>query len=245
MRRRATALTLVTAVAAAAGAGAQTAAASAPPTTAEAHAMAKAATGFHVVVSIERRRLWVVNERGDTLRATAVAVGSGKSMQFGAVRWRFETPVGMRTVLRRDADPVWIAPDWHFVELSKQLRLDVRALDRDVPSVLSSGRLLVVRHDTVGTMAAGDSASFSALPVLEPIVDKSTLFIPPLGTVNRLVPGELGKYRLDLGGGVALHGTPHKESIGKAVTHGCIRLPDDDIAWLFENVPVGTPVYIY
>jgi lipoprotein-anchoring transpeptidase ErfK/SrfK len=29
------------------------------------------------------------------------------------------------------------------------------------------------------------------------------------------------------------------------VTHGCVRLADDDIEWLYENVPVGTKVYIY
>jgi lipoprotein-anchoring transpeptidase ErfK/SrfK len=33
--------------------------------------------------------------------------------------------------------------------------------------------------------------------------------------------------------------------VGRAVTHGCIRLADDDIAWLFRHIPVGTPVYVY
>ena len=30
-----------------------------------------------------------------------------------------------------------------------------------------------------------------------------------------------------------------------AAPHGCIRLRDEDIEWLYENVPVGTKVYIY
>lgn len=42
-----------------------------------------------------------------------------------------------------------------------------------------------------------------------------------------------------------LHGTPHKASIGQAATHGCIRLDDDAITYLYRNVPVGTPVYIF
>jgi lipoprotein-anchoring transpeptidase ErfK/SrfK len=29
------------------------------------------------------------------------------------------------------------------------------------------------------------------------------------------------------------------------VTHGCVRLPDDDIEWLYNNVPLGTKVYLY
>ena len=42
-----------------------------------------------------------------------------------------------------------------------------------------------------------------------------------------------------------LHGTPDQNSIGLAATHGCVRLRDEDIEWLYENVPVGTKVYIY
>jgi len=57
--------------------------------------------------------------------------------------------------------------------------------------------------------------------------------------------GELGHYRLALGDGYMLHGTPYKASIGSSVTHGCIRLHDEDIEWLYENVPVGTRVYLY
>jgi lipoprotein-anchoring transpeptidase ErfK/SrfK len=59
------------------------------------------------------------------------------------------------------------------------------------------------------------------------------------------VEGELGKYRLDLGEGYLLHGTPDKESIGFAATHGCVRLRDEDIEWLYTYVPVGTKVYIF
>ena len=73
----------------------------------------------------------------------------------------------------------------------------------------------------------------------------NTLFIPPQGTKHRSIQGELGHYRLDLGDGYLLHGTPYARSIGAAVTHGCVRLADDDIEWLYENVPVGTKVYIY
>ncbi len=48
-----------------------------------------------------------------------------------------------------------------------------------------------------------------------------------------------------LSDGLLLHGTPHAGSIGASVTHGCVRLADDDIQWLYDNVPVGTKVYIY
>lgn len=51
----------------------------------------------------------------------------------------------------------------------------------------------------------------------------------------------LGRFWLGLSiGGVGIHGTNTRSSIYGAVTHGCIRLHPDDIAWLFPRVPVGT-----
>lgn len=31
---------------------------------------------------------------------------------------------------------------------------------------------------------------------------------------------------------------------GRAATHGCMRLHDEDIEWMYLNVPVGTLVFI-
>jgi lipoprotein-anchoring transpeptidase ErfK/SrfK len=44
--------------------------------------------------------------------------------------------------------------------------------------------------------------------------------------------------------GVGLHGTPDAASIGYSASHGCIRMRIPDAEWLFNNVYVGTPVYI-
>jgi len=69
--------------------------------------------------------------------------------------------------------------------------------------------------------------------------------IPPRDSPQRLVRGKLGKYALDLGGGVLLHGTDDPKSIGRKASHGCIRLHDDDIAFLWREAAIGTPVYIF
>ena len=55
----------------------------------------------------------------------------------------------------------------------------------------------------------------------------------------------LGTHRLNLGNGYALHGTNNPSSIGRSVSHGCIRLRNEDISKLYDMVPVGTPIYIY
>jgi len=46
------------------------------------------------------------------------------------------------------------------------------------------------------------------------------------------------------GGPVAIHGTNDPGSIGKAASHGCLRLGADDLKRVFEKVQVGTPVEI-
>ena len=46
------------------------------------------------------------------------------------------------------------------------------------------------------------------------------------------------------GGPIALHGTNEPASIGNAVSHGCIRLANDDMRRLFDLAPAGTPVTI-
>ncbi|BAC24498.1 ybiS [Wigglesworthia glossinidia endosymbiont of Glossina brevipalpis] len=53
----------------------------------------------------------------------------------------------------------------------------------------------------------------------------------------------MGLYALYLEDLYAIHGTNTNFGIGLRVTHGCIRLRNDDIKYLFNNVPVGTEVY--
>jgi L,D-transpeptidase catalytic domain len=204
--------------------------------------VADKSTGFRLVVSLQDKRLWaIVGE--DTVLDAPVATAKGTTLKYGKRAWTFRTPRGIRSVLRKEADPVWIPPDWLYAEVATEYNLKLRKVERGQPVKLSDGRSLVVRDTTVGVI--GKDARFYELPVDEHIVFDSTLFVPPTGTKNRRVEGELGKYRLDLGEGYLLHGTPDKESIGLAATHGCVRLRDEDIEWLYTYVPVGTKVYIY
>jgi lipoprotein-anchoring transpeptidase ErfK/SrfK len=46
------------------------------------------------------------------------------------------------------------------------------------------------------------------------------------------------------GGPIAIHGTNEPWSIGRAASHGCIRLPNRVVRRLFAQTPVGTPVVI-
>jgi lipoprotein-anchoring transpeptidase ErfK/SrfK len=43
---------------------------------------------------------------------------------------------------------------------------------------------------------------------------------------------------------IGFHGTNQEESIGQAISHGCIRMRDPDIQALYTQVAVGTPVIV-
>lgn len=45
-------------------------------------------------------------------------------------------------------------------------------------------------------------------------------------------------------GGYGIHGTNNPASIGKAVSHGCIRMYNKDVIYIYDLTPIGTPVNI-
>ena len=68
------------------------------------------------------------------------------------------------------------------------------------------------------------------------------------GDARHAIPGgaddnPLGHYRLELDRSLyRIHGTSKPWGIGMQVTHGCVQLYPEDIAYLFPLVPIGTPV---
>jgi hypothetical protein len=204
-------------------------------------AIAEKSAGYRLVVSLQEHHLWAI-VGNDTVLSAPAGTGSGKTLEGNGKRYEFDTPRGIRSILGKEADPIWQPPEWLYVETAQEYDLKLRDLRSGEQIRLSDGRMLTVQGGEVGVIDAGE---FAALPTTEHIVFDNTLFVPPMGSKNRKVDGELGKYRLILGDGYLLHGTPFKKSIGLASSHGCVRLRDGDIEWLYENVPVGTKVYIY
>lgn len=104
-------------------------------------------------------------------------------------KWIFKTPKGMFHIQGKVADPVWIKPDWAFIE--------------------------------------------EGLPV------------PHKGSPLRYEYGTLGDYALSLGKGYLIHGTLYQRFLGLPVTHGCIRLGDNDLEAVYKNLNIGSKVFIY
>lgn len=140
-------------------------------------------------VAVEDKSLRVM--RGQrVLHDFPVAVGKGYFLQpdDSAQGWHFATPTGVFSVGRKEEDPVWYAPDWHYIE--KGIR------------------------------------------------------IPPADSPSRYFPGQMGDYALYLGDGLAIHGTQNESSVGRASSHGCLRMLGDHISTIYSLVRIGTKVII-
>jgi len=199
----------------------------------------------YVVVSIADRRLWY-RDADSLVFTTRVATGTGRTLaKGGGNQWKFETPRGRLVVLSKEADPSWVPPDWHYVEVAQKKKLGLLALKRTDEIPLPDGTVMAVSGtNIVKRFVDGSEEVLEAAEGKDLIVDGKVV-IPPFGTNQRRFPGVVGTHRLNLGDGYALHGTDVPSSIGSAASHGCVRLRNEDIETLYRIVPVGTPVYIY
>lgn len=69
--------------------------------------------------------------------------------------------------------------------------------------------------------------------------------IPPKDSPLRWESGVLGDYAMDLGDSYMIHGTIYKRFLGMPVTHGCVRLNDEDLKAVYNTLNIGSKVYIF
>ncbi len=142
---------------------------------------------IYILVDTSQHRLFV--KQKDRILYTAVA-STGKGTVLTDPRnptrhWTFDSPKGTFRVLKKLKNPVWIRPNWVFIE---------------------EGDLI------------------------------------PEKMSDRLMPGVLGSYALEFGDGYFIHGALYSNLLGQDVTHGCIQLHPKDLQFVFETVPLGTPL---
>jgi len=69
--------------------------------------------------------------------------------------------------------------------------------------------------------------------------------IPPKTDHTRYEYGVLGDYALGFGHGYLIHGTLYQRFLGLPVTHGCVRLNDENLELVYKSLNEGSKVYIY
>ncbi len=144
----------------------------------------------YILVDTARNHLYVKRSQEIVLDAIA-STGSGVVLDKPGesnTQWVFDTPRGEFSVQSKLTHPVWVKPDWAFIEEG----------------------LLV-----------------------------------PKNPADRVEQGVLGDYALGFGKGYFIHGTLYTRLLGKNVTHGCIRLNDDDLKSVYQLARVGTPIMIF
>jgi len=67
----------------------------------------------------------------------------------------------------------------------------------------------------------------------------------PLTDEERMDPNVMGAYAIGFGNGYFVHGTLYERLLGVSVTHGCVRLGEDNLKYLYGRVNYGTYIYIY
>jgi lipoprotein-anchoring transpeptidase ErfK/SrfK len=174
----------------------------------------------YLVVSLAERKVAYLDGQ-DTLFSAPVAVGSGATLVVGGKTRRFVTPRGKMAITHKELDPTWVPPDWHYVEIARKRGLKVVNMSNASPNALAG------------------------FPAGQEPIRGGTIYIPPYGSPQRQHKGVLGVAKLEMYDGYYFHGTQNEASIGTAASHGCIRMLKDDVLWMYENVPVGTKVYIY
>ncbi len=143
----------------------------------------------YVVVDTHHNRLRVYRG-GKLLRDALCSTGSGIRLRDprDGREWFFDTPQGEFRILRKQKNPLWIKPDWAFIEEG---------------------------------------------------------YLPPKNARDRVDDFSLGDYGLYMRDGYIIHGTIFKTLLGKRVTHGCIRLGDEDLKFVFDTVPTDARVYLF
>jgi len=215
------------------------------PTTADGTRVWRTATsakGMRIVVSTESRALWLLRD-STVLFQAPVAVGMEEGFTYRGRKYDFQTPLGRRRVQAKDTMPVWTPPDWHYYELALERGLEPVQLRKGQRITLGDSSRIEIRGNEVGRV--NQHGNFWAFTPGTEIIFDGKIFIPPFGTRQRMIPEVLGTHKLVMGEGYLIHGTNQETSIGDAVSHGCVRMYNEDVAQLYEMVPVGTAVYIY
>jgi hypothetical protein len=168
--------------------------------------------GYHLTIDTFQNRFHLWH--GNLLvRSGYCGTGKGWSANDEGQLWDFSTPRGIRYVEKKGTNPYWYRPDWYWQEQDLRPPRDTEVVI--IPEDLSYDDQIVYYRDS--------------------LTASERVYV-------RAVPGVLGSYKLDLGGGILLH---YGVGRGRNVSHGCIRLSGDDLEALYRALPLGAPVIIY
>lgn len=120
-------------------------------------------------------------------------------------------------------------------------RIVVSIPDRKL-ALVEDGRTVKIYSVAVGApVSPSPTGSFTVIArIAHPTWYGPGKVVPP-GKSNPLGPRWIGLSRK----GYGIHGTSNPRSVGRAASHGCIRMQNADVEELFGRVAVGDVVELY
>lgn len=130
--------------------------------------------------------------------------------------------------------------------ISQALRLEIRLSQRQVMVYRGSHR---IKGYPIAVGRPGWETPTGDFKVMEMVKDPA--WVHPFKGV-RIAGGDpenpLGRrwigFWTDGKNWIGFHGTPNPQSVGKASSHGCIRMHNKDVEELFQKVSLGTVVRV-
>lgn len=158
--------------------------------------------------------LAVVDRRGDWLEVMAAELPNGRTGWIAA----------------RDTQP-------GAVDYALRVDLSDRRLE-----ILRHGRVIRRVRTAVGEEGTPTPTGRFAVTDKVPFTDRAS----PYGCCAIALTAHQPDTPPEWTGGdrIAIHATPARDSIGRSVTLGCMRIPTADARWLMRHLPLGTQVSI-
>lgn len=142
--------------------------------------------------------------------------------------------------IRPNGSTGWVrAAEVGLARTTLEVRIDPRAhrfTVRDGDRVVRAGKIAIGTWDT-----PTPAGRFYFTELIRPKDPTG-----PYGAYAYGLSGFSPKLRSFAGGPgqLAVHGTNDPGSLGTDVSHGCIRVGNDDITWMARNLALGTPVVV-
>jgi lipoprotein-anchoring transpeptidase ErfK/SrfK len=176
----------------------------------------------------------------------------GFKVNAASLEQRVEQALSVPGVDRRVTAPVdRIQPKVTRAQLAKRYPVLLVA-DRDNFQLRLYKKLRLVHSYTVAVGAVGFDTPAGMYHIQNKAVDPAWT-VPHSDWAGDLagtvVPGgvpdnPLKARWLGIFNGAGIHGTDETYSLGHAASHGCIRMAIPDVIALYDQVPVGAPIYI-
>lgn len=203
---------------------------------------------------------------GELLSASSLLAGGsltyaaqwGDSLTRVAARFGMDVPAlaelnGLKTTARLQLGQELQIDNPHLVPLTLEDGIVINVPQRML-FYFKSGKLEVAYPVAVGRRTwRTPEGDFEVLekekdkPWVVPLSIQKEMVRKGLPLRTKVPPGPdnpLGRYWIRISPSEGIHGTNAPASIYKFQTHGCIRLSPENIASLYQQVPIGTPVRI-